>query len=127
MSFRTALAVRNLLFSREKQSASSLSNCVLNVIDLMRAQTIAAVVFLGIGTLVTVGKYIGIAQARRTRVGYSCIPLLGGLFGCAGLLLIPKGRVFSFLPLLADIGCVPMMLALLVYVLKRGPDPSRNQ
>lgn len=90
----------------------------------MRVLTIAAAVFLTFGTLLTVGNYVGIAHARRTRVGFSCIPILGGLFGCVGFLLLPRIRLFAFIPLLVDPGCV-MMLAFLVRFLRKGPKASR--
>jgi hypothetical protein len=91
----------------------------------MRVPTIAAAVFLTLGVLLTGGNYIGIAQARRTQVGFSCIPILGGVLGCAGFLLLPRLRLFAFIPPLVDIGCVPMLLALLVHVLRRKPDGAR--
>lgn len=85
----------------------------------MRVPIMAAGVFLTLGALLTGANYIGIAHARRTHVGFSCIPLLGGVLGCAGFLLLPGLRLFAFIPPLMDIGCVPMLLALLVHILRR--------
>ena len=89
----------------------------------MRVLTISAAVFLTSGALLTVGNYVGIVQAKRNLVGFSCIPILGGLFGCVGFLLLPRMRLFAFIPLLADPGCV-MMLALLVRALRKDPKRS---
>jgi len=82
--------------------------------------TIAAAVFLTSSVLLTELNYVGIAQSRRKQVGFSCIPILGGLLGCAGFLLIPRVRFFAFIPPL-DPGCVPTLLALLVHVLRKTP------
>jgi hypothetical protein len=88
----------------------------------MHVLTIAAVVLLGVGSLVTVGNWVGVAHAWWARVGFSCVPILGGLSACVGLLLIPRVRPFAFIPLLADFGCMPMVLALLVHVLRKHRD-----
>jgi hypothetical protein len=90
----------------------------------MRVQTIAAAVLLTLGTLLTVGNYVGIAHARRARVGFSCIPVLGGLLGCVGFLLLPRMRLFAFIPLLVDPGGI-MMLVLLVHIFRKEPRASR--
>jgi hypothetical protein len=82
----------------------------------MRVLTVAAAVFLTLGAILIVGNYVGIAYARRKQVGFSCIPILGGLLGCIGLLLIPRVRSFAFLPLVADPGCLPMLLALALFI-----------
>jgi hypothetical protein len=74
----------------------------------------AAAALLTLGTLLTMGNYAGIAHARRTRVGFSCIPILGGLFGCIGLFLLPRMRPFALIPLLVDPGCVMMLAFMLV-------------
>lgn len=87
--------------------------------------TIAAAVSLTLGILLTVGNYIGIVYAWRKHVGFSCIPILGGLFGCTGFLLLPRIRLFAFIPPLADPGCVLMLLALLVHILKKDLGGSR--
>lgn len=43
----------------------------------------------------------------------SLIPIIGGLFGAGGLLIIPLDsvRMWWWVPLLLDVGCAPMMLA----------------
>jgi hypothetical protein len=96
----------------------------LYVLSTVRAVTITAAVFPTLGTLLSVGNYLGIVRARRKHVGFSCIPILGGLFGCVGFLLLPRIRLFAFVPLVADPGCV-MVLALLVRLLRKDPKASR--
>ena len=90
----------------------------------MRVPTIAAGMLLLLGALLTGGNYIGLVHARRTQVGFSCIPLLGGVLGCVGFLLLPRLRLFAFVPLLVDVGCLPMLLASLVHLLRRKPDEA---
>ena len=92
----------------------------------MRLMTILAALFLGLGALIAFGNYLGIVRARRTHVGFSCVPILGGLFGCVGLfLLLPRIRHFAFVPLLVDPGCLPLLFALLAHLLKTGLKASR--
>lgn len=74
-------------------------------------------ILLGLGGLLTFGNYWGIAQARRTKTHFSCIPILGGLFGCVGMVLVAKVRWLAFIPPLADVGCMPMLLALAFFLL----------
>jgi hypothetical protein len=88
------------------------------------ALSIAAAVSLTLGTYITAGNYVGIVVARRTGVGFSCIPVLGGLLGCVGFLLLPRIRFFGFVPPLIDPGCV-MMFALLIRLLRKDPKASR--
>jgi hypothetical protein len=86
--------------------------------------TIAAAVSLTLGTYITAGNYVGIVVARCTGVGFSCIPVLGGLFGCVGFLLLQRMRLFAFIPPLIDPGCV-MITALLISLLRKDPKASR--
>lgn len=74
-------------------------------------------VFLGLGGFLALGNYWGIAQAQRTKTNFSCIPILGGLFGSVGWVLFAKSRWLAFIPLFADPGSMPMVLALIVFVL----------
>jgi hypothetical protein len=109
------------LHSLTGKAATSLNFYVL---ARVRAATITAAVFLTLGALLTLGNYVGIAQAMRKRVGFSCIPILGGLFGCVGFLLLPGIRLFAFIPLLVDPGCL-MTLAALLRLLKKGSNAFR--
>ncbi len=84
----------------------------------MRLLTIAAVIFLGLSAFLVAGNWLGIAEARRTKVGFSCVPILGGLFGGVGFLLLPRLRLLALLPPVVDIGCVPMLVALLVHIVR---------
>lgn len=71
------------------------------------------------------GNYLGIAWARLTNAGFSCIPILLGLLGCAGFLLLPKIRLLAFIPPLVDPSWVLLVFALLVHILKKDLDGSR--
>ena len=89
--------------------------------SLRMQRTAGALIFLGVGAALIGGNYFGIAKAQRARVGYSCLPILGGLSGCVGFLLIPRFRLLALLPVLVDPGCL-MLLVLLWYVVRKGPD-----
>jgi hypothetical protein len=95
------------------------------MLDVMRVQTIMAVVLLGLSAFLIGGNYVGIVRAKLTKVGFSCIPILGGLSGCAGFLLLPGMRLFAFIPLLVDPGGLLMLLPLLLHILKKPPADSR--
>ena len=83
-----------------------------------------AAVLLSLSGFLIAGNHVGIVQARRTHVGFSCVPFLGGLFGSAGFLLLPRVRLFAFIPPLVDAGCVLMVLALLVHIFRRDANGS---
>ena len=84
----------------------------------MRLPTIAAAVFLTLGAILIAGNYAGIAHARRKQVGFSCVPVFGGLFGCVGFLLLPRAKFLAFIPPLIDPGFVAMMFALFVGLIR---------
>lgn len=87
--------------------------------------TIAAGVSLALAAFFIIAcNYIGIVHSRRTRVGFSCVPIIGGVLGGVGFLLLPRLKLFAFIPPLVDIGCVPILCALLVYILRRKPDSA---
>lgn len=90
----------------------------------MRVQVVAAVVLLRLGGLLILGNWLEFSKARRTGLGFSCVPILGGLFGCIGFLLLPKLRVFAFIAPLADLGCVPMLVALALHLVRSIFDRS---
>jgi hypothetical protein len=51
------------------------------------------------------------AQAGRSRKGGSLVPLVGGVLVTAACLVAPAGPVRSlwWVPLVGDLGCVPML------------------
>ena len=51
----------------------------------------------------------------------SLIPLVGGIFGAMGLFILPvsHARQFSWLPLVLDIGCGPLLVAALIEQIKK--------
>jgi hypothetical protein len=78
---------------------------------------VVGVIFLGLGGLLTIGNYLGIAQARQMKTNFSCIPVLAGVFGSLGLLFFAKPKWPAIVPLFTDIGSMPMVLALIAFLL----------
>jgi hypothetical protein len=116
-TFRTILAnCRNILITLINGNSATQPICC--VLAVMRLPTIAAAVFLTLGAILIGGNYAGITHARRKQVGFSCVPILGGLFGCVGFLLLPRAKFLAFIPPLIDPGFVPMMFALLVGLIR---------
>jgi hypothetical protein len=70
-----------------------------------------AIGFLG-GVVIASNYGIALRFILRGRRG-SLVPILGGLLVCVGMLLYPGGltRPWAWVPLLLDIGCLPMMVA----------------
>src|SRR5579864_3373815 len=91
----------------------------------VRLLSIAAALFLFFGALLTGANYFGIAQACRTRVGFSCIPILGGLLGCAGFLMLLTVRTCAFITPFVEPGCLPTMLAVVVHIIRQKSSSFR--
>jgi len=69
-------------------------------------------------------------DGRRAARGGSRIPLIGGLAGMLDCLIVPVEGVHRlwWLPLLLDLGCVPMLLHVGIYLLfvkRRGENEDR--
>jgi hypothetical protein len=64
-------------------------------------------------------------EYRLNKKHVSAVPLVGGLLGVFGLLLLPVGgpKEFWWLPLLLDYGSVPMLTYFFLYHLWRLKDP----
>jgi hypothetical protein len=73
---------------------------------------VGSVALLAIFFYAAIGQIVGILGARRGK-SFSLVPLIGGLAGMCGLLIIPypPARVYWWLPLLLDIGCLPLLAA----------------
>jgi hypothetical protein len=56
----------------------------------------------------------------RAKDGGSLVPIVGGLFGTASLLLVPGSPVggWWWAPLVIDLGCVPVLLWATVWTLR---------
>jgi hypothetical protein len=88
---------------------------------------VAAAMFLLVGSYCAAFNIVVTLGSRfLPRVRHvSPIPLIGGVCDAFGLLLIPLqiARRWFWLPLILDVGCVPISLAgLLYYVLHRAED-----
>ena len=57
--------------------------------------------------------------ARGQSKGNSLIPIIGGALGALGLFIYPNAKVndFAWIPLFADLGCVPAIIGALLRVL----------
>jgi hypothetical protein len=65
---------------------------------------------------ITIGS---ILKKQKTFVSF--VPFVGGLVGVVGMLLLPVAGVRSFwwIPLLADLGCGPLLFAVIADKLKK--------
>jgi len=84
-----------------------------------------SIVFLlvaGVNARLTIGYAFG-----RIRSG-SRVPLVGGCAGCLGLLLgpWPQLRAWCWVPLLLDLGCLPMVAQAAWWWLRERWAPSRG-
>lgn len=87
-------------------------------------KTILFIILIIIGGIITIlnasipFRYYILKQKEKS---FSCIPVIGGLLLFVGLLLSSNTiiRHFSFLALIIDIGCLPMV-AVALYKLVKG-------
>jgi hypothetical protein len=72
------------------------------------------VVFLGCA----VGNIAIVVRCRLYKRHESLIPVAGGIAGAMGVLLLPwpAARSWWWLPLLLDLGCVPIVASTLVFL-----------
>jgi riboflavin transporter FmnP len=70
-------------------------------------------VLIGLSVLAIVGNLWIAIRWYLFKKRASMIPFVGGVLGAAGLLLLPviELRHFWWVPLVADLGCGPMLLA----------------
>lgn len=81
---------------------------------------IMAIALCSLGGLIIVLNYgVALRYLLRRQEG-SLLPILGGLLACAGMLLYPSGmlRPWAWIPLILDIGCLPMVFAALWAVIR---------
>ncbi|REK09016.1 MAG: hypothetical protein DWQ37_19335 [Planctomycetota bacterium] len=68
---------------------------------------------------VIVGNWYGVIHACVTKRSFSSLPILGGLLGALAFLAFETLRPFWWVPLVADIGCVPVLALTLLYLTTR--------
>jgi hypothetical protein len=78
----------------------------------MNVSAASAIVFILLGGLITALNVWIAIEYRRTGRFRSSIPLLGGLFLCAGLFLYPKTRPYAWVALLLDPGTLSLLRSL---------------
>lgn len=83
----------------------------------MRAlMLVVATLLASLGLLITHGNYVGVVRAARLKKSFSMIPLFGGVLMTAGLLLL--GGTFArfwVVPLLLDLGSIPLVASTIVF------------
>jgi hypothetical protein len=82
-----------------------------------------SLLLLAIGCIVIIGNWwvpIKYYVLKRRERSISCMPIVGGVLASFGLLLSPYSWLHEFfwIPLVVDIGCLPMILAYILLLLK---------
>lgn len=89
---------------------------------------IISVTLVGL-SLVAISGYLWIAAAWYCcKKRASMIPLIGGVLGKAGLLLLPVAEIRRFwsAPLIADLGCAPMQVAVAIGQIQKKAHRNHN-
>jgi hypothetical protein len=86
---------------------------------------VAAPLFLlaAVGTVGNAGVVVSWVLGHRS----SMIPLVGGTAGALGCLVAPGLLGWAWLPPLADLGCVPIVVFALVWRVVHGPPDDRGR
>jgi hypothetical protein len=90
--------------------------------------SILGIVLVALGTWIIVGNYIvAIGWMLAKRRG-SYLPLLGGIFAAVGGLLLPAGWTLGlwWVPLILDLGCLPLIAGIIVDMAKKRISRSDN-
>lgn len=97
-------------------------------------QQISSILLIAFFVYFAIGQLAAAISARRNKRGYSGVPLFGGLAGALGFYLYPSGvyRPWWWVPLILDIYCVPMLIAIAVFWVRRlwrpgTPDSAKIQ
>jgi hypothetical protein len=69
-----------------------------------------------VGGVLTLANWVYVFQSFYYKENHSKVPFVGGVSACLGCLLWPSGSLRSFwwIPLLVDIGCIPLLLGLAI-------------
>jgi hypothetical protein len=89
----------------------------------MRFFAIAGVISLCASSIAIAANWTGILRYVFARRNYSMIPIVGGVAGSVGLLLLGRWRAFLWVPLVADPGCAWLGVMLIVRRLKHSSQP----
>ena len=76
-----------------------------------------ALISLLLGIWAIIGNYFIVIKTYITKKWESLIPLVGGILSAIGIAVLPLNSVNKlwWIPLLIDIGCVPILIYTLVY------------
>ena len=89
--------------------------------------TLGAIVFVGFAVSNIV---ICVAQHRKPR-GHSLLPVVGGLLGACGVVLLPIPGIpkFFWVPLILDLGCGPLLIlsAVQAFTERNGDDSEQSR
>jgi TRAP-type C4-dicarboxylate transport system permease small subunit len=91
------------------------------VTDLEKFRVVAGSALLFLGGWGIMANAVCSWAARRGKWKGTLIPFVGGIFGCLGLLAVPwkSVRLYWWVPLVADVGGVPMAVAVLIDAVRR--------
>jgi hypothetical protein len=91
-------------------------------------QLIFAVILIGIGVLFMLYNFmIFHATVIRRREASSVLPIFGGIFACAGMIIIPvEGTAYySWIPILLDWGGLPIFVS--AYIENKLKKKKKNR
>lgn len=78
--------------------------------------------------LIVIGNAVAIVRFRRSGRRMSSVPLVGGIAGALAAVIapLPALRPWLWVPLVVDVGCVPMLLASLIGSVRRAKRAGRT-
>ena len=84
-------------------------------------RSLFAIILMSSGALFILANFLIVAKWYMFKRPSTTIPLIGGLFGMAGMLLLPN-RIFityCWLPLILDLGCLPLCSCVIIDRIKK--------
>jgi hypothetical protein len=86
------------------------------------ARWVIGICCVTIGCLITFANWMIVWNWFIRRKRSSRIPLVGGVLSMIGLMAIPIGSLshWCWLPLVADVGCIPILVQLALFHLRRN-------
>lgn len=88
-------------------------------LQLQTAAEVLSAVFVFLAGWIILANWACVFLSYFGKKHYSTIPLIGGIFGCIGCLLSPFETLneFWWVPLVADIATIPLLICTLVFLL----------